>query len=74
MMEHMNEINEEVLAALRLMIENDNTEQYLDAHDGEAFNPDDENAHWLEVLQKAQEAYYNATGDRVPNDMNVLLV
>ena len=66
-------INEKVLSALRLMIENDDTNQYLDAANGE-FDPNDENAHWLGVLQTAQQAYYEATGEVVANDINVILI
>lgn len=64
---------ERVLIALKLMIENDNTEQYLDAPNGE-FNPDDENAHWLGVLQTAQQVYYEETGEVVADDMGVILI
>jgi hypothetical protein len=64
---------ERVLMALRLMIANDNTEQYLDAANGE-FDPNDENAHWLRVLQTAQQIYYDATGEVVANDMGVILI
>lgn len=64
---------ERVLIALKLMIENDNTEQYLDAPNGE-FHPDDENAHWLNVLQTAQQIYYEATGEVVANDLGVILI
>lgn len=55
------------------MIENDNTEQYADAPNGE-FDPNDENAHWLEVLQTAQQVYYEATGEVVANDLGVILI
>jgi len=64
---------ERVLIALKLMIENDNTEQYLDAPNGE-FDPKDENAHWLGVLQTAQQVYYDATGEVVANDLGVILI
>lgn len=64
---------ERVLMALRLMIANDNTEQYLDAANGE-FDPNDENAHWLRVLQTAQQIYYDATGEVVANDLGVILI
>lgn len=64
---------ERALIALRLMIENDNTEQYLDAPNGE-FHPDDENAHWLGILQTAQQVYYDATGEVVANDFGVILI
>lgn len=64
---------EKILAALRLMIENDNTEQYLDAPNGE-FDPEDANAHWLGVLQTAQQAYYEATGEVIANDIGVILI
>ncbi len=64
---------ENVLIALKLMIENDDTEQYMDATSGE-FHPDDENARWLEALQTAQQTYYEATGEVVANDMGVVLI
>lgn len=64
---------ERVLIALKLMIENDNTEQYIDAPNGE-FDPSDKNAHWLGILQTAQQVYYDATGEVVANDLGVILI
>ena len=66
-------IHEKVLRALKFMIENDDTNQYLEAANGE-FDPDDENAHWLGVLQTAQQAYYEATGEIIANDLGVILI
>ena len=65
---------EKVLAALRLMIENDDTCQYLDAPANGEFDPEDENAHWLSVLQFAQRTYHDATGEVVANDLGVILI
>lgn len=69
----MNENYDKVLAALKLMIENDDTNQYNEAANGE-FDPDDANAHWLGVLQTAQQAYYEATGEVIANDLGVILI
>lgn len=64
---------ERVLNALKLMIENDETMQYIDAPNGE-FMSEDENAHWLGVLQTAQNAYYEATGEIVANSLGLILI
>ena len=62
-----------ILEALKRMIVQDDTQQYLDAEDGE-FSLEEEDAFYLEVLQEAQRAYYEATGDVIANSMGVVLV
>lgn len=60
-----------ILEALRNMIANDDTMQYIE--DGNekivengTYHPDDDNAPWLAVLQEAQQALFEATGKWLP--------
>jgi len=59
--------------ALKQMIEYDETMRYITVGNGK-FSEEDENAPWLKVLQEAQEALYEATGELVPNSLGVLLI
>jgi len=71
----MHENHTRALIALRLMIENDETAQYLtDGITRGTIHDDDENYHWLDILREAQEAYYEATGEMVANSLGVLLL
>lgn len=64
-----------ILEALRNMIANDDTMQYIEEGvENGTFHPDDDNAPWLEILQEAQQAYYEATGEVVANNCGVILI
>ena len=68
-------MNEKVLAALKAMIQNDDTQQYIwEGITPGTIHENDDNYHWLEVLRDAQMAYYEATGEMVPNANDVLLL
>lgn len=64
---------DKVLAALKAMIENDETMRYLTAPNGD-FDLEDENAYWLNILQTAQQTYFEATGEVVANSAGVVLI
>ncbi len=66
-------MNERILQSLKAMIAIDETMLYIESSPGE-FSEKDENAHWLAILQEAQRAYYEYTGEKVKNALGVLLI
>lgn len=62
-----------VLEMLKRMIENDETNQYLDAPNG-CYDLEDSNAYWLQLLSEAQIVYYEETGEVVANSNGVVLI
>lgn len=67
-------MSERILKALRKMIEFDETMKYVESDNGTFNYDEDENADWLIVLQEAQHAYFEATGEAVPNALGVCLI
>ena len=66
-------MEDRILKALKRMIEFDDTELRSESPNG-TFDPEDINADWLAVLQEAQQAYFEATGEVVANSFGVVLI
>lgn len=64
-----------ILNALKALVKLDDTLilSSKEMPDGQ-IDPEDENRPWLEALQEAQAAIEDVTGERVPNDVGVLLL